>query len=132
MSYECLGKRPLLKTVTLPLKPLVKLCKLQALAVFERCMPQTAPADSPQQTQATAEVVLRHHLCWKHRDLDGVMAHYHPDIQYHDFFQNRVVCFDQLREYLQASMPRDPDEGIEHTDRICTDGDTAFTCSCRC
>ena len=89
-------------------------------------MPQTAPADSPQQTQATAEVVLRHHLCWKHRDLDGVMAHYHPDIQYHDFFQNRVVCFDQLREYLQASMPRDPDEGIEHTDRIRTDGDTAF------
>eukprot|EP01034_Spumella_vulgaris_P007575 gene7575-9656_t len=89
-------------------------------------MPQTVPADSPQQTQATAEVVLRHHLCWKHRDLDGVMAHYHPDIQYHDFFQNRVVCFDQLREYLQASMPRDPDEGIEHTDRIRTDGDTAF------
>ncbi|MGL5999975.1 MAG: helix-turn-helix domain-containing protein [Pseudomonas proteolytica] len=89
-------------------------------------MPQTVPADSPQQTQATADVVLRHHLCWKHRDLDGVMAHYHPDIQYHDFFQNRVVCFDQLREYLQASMPRDPDEAIEHTDRIRTDGDTAF------
>ena len=50
----------------------------------------------------------------------------HPDIQYHDFFQNRVVGYAQLREYLQASMPREADEAIEHTDRIRADGDTAF------
>ncbi|KAA0943549.1 helix-turn-helix domain-containing protein [Pseudomonas sp. ANT_H14] len=70
-------------------------------------MPDTVPDDTHQQTQATGEIVLRHHLCWKRRDLDGVMAHYHPDIQYNDFFQNRVVGFAELREYLRASMPRD-------------------------
>ena len=54
------------------------------------------------------------------------MAYYHPEIQYHDFFQNRVVGYAELREYLQASMPREADEAIEHTDRIRADGDTAF------
>ena len=33
--------------------------------------------DGPQQTRATGETVLRYHLCWKHRDLEGVMALYH-------------------------------------------------------
>ncbi|MFC6296661.1 helix-turn-helix domain-containing protein [Pseudomonas sp. CCM 7893] len=89
-------------------------------------MPDIAPDDDSQQTQATGEIVLRHHLCWKRRDLEGVMAYYHPAIQYHDFFQNRVVGFDELREYLHASMPRGPDEAIEHSDRIRVDGDTAF------
>ncbi len=79
-----------------------------------------------QQTQATRDLVLRHHLCWRHRDLEGVMSFYHPDIQYHDFFQNRVVGHAELREYLHASMPREADEAIEHTDRIRADGDTAF------
>ncbi|MGH8452375.1 helix-turn-helix domain-containing protein [Pseudomonas sp.] len=89
-------------------------------------MPDIAPADDCQNTHATGELVLRHHLCWRHRDLDGVMSYYHPDIQYHDFFQNRVVGHAELREYLQASMPRGPDEAIEHIDRIRADGDTAF------
>jgi len=89
-------------------------------------MPQTAPDDDCQHTQATGDLVLRHHLCWRHRDLDGVMSYYHPHIQYHDFFQNRVVGYAGLRAYLQASMPRGPDEAIEHMDRIRADGDTAF------
>ncbi|MCX7080956.1 MAG: helix-turn-helix domain-containing protein [Pseudomonas sp.] len=82
--------------------------------------------DGPLQTQATGETVLRYHLCWKHRDLDGVMALYHPDIQYNDFFQNRVFGLDELREYVRSSMPRDPDEALEHSDRIRLDGNTAF------
>jgi AraC-like DNA-binding protein/ketosteroid isomerase-like protein len=126
MSYKSLGKRPLVETVNWPLKAPEKFGKLQRLAAVERSMPDIAPDDASQQTQATGELVLRHHLCWKHRDLDGVMAYYHPDIQYHDFFQNRVVGFDELRDYLRASMPRGPDEAIEHTDRIRADGDTAF------
>ncbi|MFC6336616.1 helix-turn-helix domain-containing protein [Pseudomonas sp. CCM 7891] len=89
-------------------------------------MADIAPEDDSLQTQATGELVLRHHLCWRRRDLDGVMAYYHPGIQYHDFFQNRVVGFDDLRDYLRASMPRAPDEAIEHSDRIRVDGDTAF------
>jgi ketosteroid isomerase-like protein len=38
--------------------------------------------DGPEQTQATAATVMRYHLSWKHRDLDRVMALYHPDVQY--------------------------------------------------
>lgn len=89
-------------------------------------MLKPATDDGPQQTRATGETVLRYHLCWKHRDLDGVMALYHPDIQYNDFFQNRVLGLDQLREYVRSSMPRDPDEALEHSDRIRLDGNTAF------
>ena len=66
-------------------------------------MPNIAADDDRPHTQATSDVVLRHHLCWRHRDLDGVMSYYHPDIQYHDFFQNRVIRYAELREYLQAS-----------------------------
>ncbi len=82
--------------------------------------------DSPEQTDITRDVVLRYHLCWKYRDLDGVMALYHPDVEYHDFFQNRVLHLDELREYVRATMPRDPEEALEHSDRIRMDGDTAF------
>ncbi|QJI37134.1 helix-turn-helix domain-containing protein [Pseudomonas sp. ADAK13] len=85
-----------------------------------------ADDDGPLQTQATGETVMRYHLCWKHRDLDGVMALYHPDIQYHDFFQNRVMGLDELREYIRDSMPRNPGEALEHSDRIRLDGNTAF------
>lgn len=86
----------------------------------------SAHDDGPLQTQATGETVLRYHLCWKHRDLDGVMALYHPDIQYNDFFQNRILGLSELREYVRSSMPRDPDEALEHSDRIRLDGNTAF------
>ncbi|MGY2167020.1 helix-turn-helix domain-containing protein [Pseudomonas gingeri] len=82
--------------------------------------------DGPAQTRATGETVLRYHLCWKHRDLDGVMALYHPDIQYHDFFQNRLLGLADLREYVRVSMPRESDEALEHSDRIRLDGNTAF------
>ncbi|MHC8366787.1 helix-turn-helix domain-containing protein [Pseudomonas sp. ZT5P21] len=85
-----------------------------------------ADDDGPLQTQATSETVMRYHLHWKHRDLDGVMALYHPDVQYNDFFQNRVMGLDELREYVRSSMPRDPDEALEHSDRIRLDGNTAF------
>jgi len=105
------------------LKPLAKFGKLR-LFLFEK--PMSAPDDGPLHTQATGETVMRYHLCWKHRDLDGVMALYHPDIQYNDFFQNRTLGLEELREYVRASMPRAPDEALEHSDRIRLDGNTAF------
>jgi AraC-like DNA-binding protein len=85
-----------------------------------------ADDDGPLQTKATGETVMRYHLRWKHRDLDGVMALYHPEVQYNDFFQNRVMGLAELREYVRSSMPRDPDEALEHSDRIRLDGNTAF------
>ncbi|VVO44924.1 helix-turn-helix domain-containing protein [Pseudomonas fluorescens] len=85
-----------------------------------------ADDDGPLQTQATGETVIRYHLRWKHRDLDGVMALFHPDVQYNDFFQNRVMGLDELHDYVSSSMPRDPDEALEHSDRIRLDGNTAF------
>ena len=69
---------------------------------------------------------MRYHLSWKHRDLDSVMALYHPDIQYHDFFQNRVIGLDELREYVRVSMPRNPTKRLSIRDRIRLDGNTAF------
>ena len=82
--------------------------------------------DGPEQTPLTADTVLRYHLCWKRRDLDGVMELYHPDIQYHDFFQNRVLGYQELRDYVRACLPHEAGEDIVHSDRIRVDGCTAF------
>lgn len=82
--------------------------------------------DGPAQTPVTADTVLRYHLCWKHRDLDGVMALYHSDVEYHDFFQNRVIGHAELREYVRVCLPREAGEDIIHSDRIRVDGCTAF------
>ncbi len=88
-------------------------------------MTQPIP-DGPAQTPLTADTVLRYHLCWKHRDLDGVMALYHPDVEYHDFFQNRVLGYRELRDYVRACLPHEAGEDIVHSDRIRVDGCTAF------
>lgn len=84
----------------------------------------TFPAD-PSSTQ-THEVVVRYHEAWKRRDLDSVMALYHPAIEYNDFFQNRTIDYSQLRDYLAASMPVGSEEFQIYTDRLRIDGDTAF------
>lgn len=89
-------------------------------------MTATTLPDGPEQTPLTADIALRYHLCWKHRDLDGVIALYHPDVQYHDFFQNRVLGFDELRDYVRACLPHEAGEDIVHSDRIRVDGCTAF------
>lgn len=74
----------------------------------------------------THEVAVRYHHAWKRRDLDGVMALYHPTVEYNDFFQNRSIEFTQLRDYLGASMPVGSQELQIYTDRLRIDGDTAF------
>ena len=76
--------------------------KLGTLCFFTFEPPMPAPDDGPENTRATGETVMRYHLCWKHRDLDGVIALYHPDIQYHDFFQNRVLGYAELRDFFYA------------------------------
>lgn len=82
--------------------------------------------DDAQQTERTRDVILRYHLSWKHRDLEAVLALYHPDIEYNDFFQQRCMRLAELREYVQANLPRQPGEALEHNDRIRIDGHTAF------
>ena len=42
----------------------------------------TSLPDGPTQTPITADTVLRYHHCWMRRDLDGVMALYHPCLLY--------------------------------------------------
>lgn len=74
----------------------------------------------------THDVAVRYHQAWKRRDLDGVMALYHPAIEYNDCFQNRTVEYAHLREYLAASMPVGSHELQVYTDRLRIDGDTAF------
>nr|WP_314487985.1 nuclear transport factor 2 family protein [uncultured Pseudomonas sp.] len=88
----------------------------------------TAPLlrDGPEQTPLTADVVMRYHLSWKHRDLDAVMALYHPQVRYHDYFQNRVLDYVQLRDYVKVCLPHHAGEDIVHSDRIRVDGCKAF------
>lgn len=74
----------------------------------------------------THQVAVRYHHAWKRRDLDAVMALYHPAVEYNDFLQNRALDYGQLRAYLGTSMPRGSQELQTYTDRLRVDGDTAF------
>ncbi|WP_174875146.1 AraC family transcriptional regulator [Vogesella oryzae] len=74
----------------------------------------------------TYQAVLRYHLAWRQRDLDAILACYHPDIAYHDHLQNRVFTLAELRDYVQAALPAGSNEHLAHSDRIRVDGDTAF------
>lgn len=82
--------------------------------------------DGPEQTERTRETILRYHLSWRCRDLEAVMALFHPDIEYNDFFQQRSMHLGELREYVEDNLPRRPGEMLEHVDRIRIDGHTAF------
>ena len=66
-------------------------------------LPTTATFQADPSSTQTHDVAVRYHHAWKRRDLDAVMALYHPDIEYNDFFQNRSIEHSQLREYLAAS-----------------------------
>ena len=66
-------------------------------------MSSAEPVDSAL-SASTRAVVLRYHQCWKYRDLDGVLALYHPEVEYHDFFQNRLFCLAQLRDYVGDAL----------------------------
>lgn len=89
-------------------------------------LPTTATFQADPSSTQTHEVAVRYHLAWKRRDLDAVMALYHPAIEYNDFFQNRSIEHSQLRDYLAASMPVGSQELQIYTDRLRIDGDTAF------
>ena len=84
------------------------------------------PADHQALTEATRAVVLRCHEAWLRRDVAGVLACYHPDIDYVDYSQNLVLRLPALRDYVAASMPGEAQADLRHIDRIRADGDTAF------
>lgn len=89
-------------------------------------MDETCPCDDERATASTRAIIQHYHKSWKQRDIDAVMALYHPDIEYNDFFQNRTLRLEELRSYVLATMAGRPDERLEHVDRIRVDGDTAF------
>ena len=89
-------------------------------------LPTTAHYQSDPASAATHAVILRYHQAWKSRDLDAVLALYHPDLVYHDFLQNRRIERTQLRAYLASSLPVSAEELQEYTDRLRIDGDTAI------
>ena len=82
--------------------------------------------DDAAQTERICATIMRYHLSWKHRDLEAVLALYHPEIEYHDFFQQRCMRLGELRRYVEDNLPRRPGELLEHVDRIRIDGHTAF------
>lgn len=89
-------------------------------------MNQPPTPDSQGFLPATHQVVLRYHQAWKQRNLEDILALYHPEISYHDFLQNRVFRQAELHDYVLASLPQGEQDRLEHVDRIRVDGDTAF------
>ena len=80
--------------------------------------------DTAQQIrQQTLAVVKQYHLAWRERDLEGILGCYHPDIQYHDFFQNKVFTQADIKGYIRSSLPC---AELVHIAPIRADGDTAF------
>ena len=79
-----------------------------------------------QQSQQTLDIVTRHHQCWLQGDIDGILALYHPDIRYFDYFNNVEITSAELREYLSFTLPDPKNVKLTHTDKIRVDGDTAF------
>lgn len=77
-------------------------------------------------SEQTHAVVLSYHRAWKRRDLDALMALFHPAVIYHDVFQNRRLPHAALRDYLAACMPQG-EQGLQtYTDRLRVDGDVAI------
>lgn len=74
----------------------------------------------------THALVLRYHQAWHRRDIEAVLALLDPQVEYTDFFQGRSIAPDELRTYLQSSMPATGDENQLYCDRLRVDGDTAF------
>ena len=79
-----------------------------------------------EETERTREVVTRYHQCWMNRDIEGVLALFHPEVHYCDFFNDLEIPAAELPNYVRTAMPRSPQHRIEHIDRIRADGDTAF------
>ncbi|MBA4245956.1 AraC family transcriptional regulator [Ectopseudomonas hydrolytica] len=82
--------------------------------------------DDTAQTERTRQIIQRYHLSWKQRDLEAVLALYHPQVEYNDFYQQRSMQLAELRAYVAGNLPRHPGESLEHFDRIRIDGHTAF------
>lgn len=79
-----------------------------------------------QRRAETLRIVTQHHQCWIAGDLEGVLALYHPNIRYFDFFNNIEITADELRDYVAFSLPVHNRVTITHNDRIRVDDDTAF------
>ena len=94
--------------------------------VSRRVTRSASLAEDEALTEATRAVVQRCHEAWARRDAAGVLACYHPAIEYFDFFQNLVLTFPDLQDYVSRSMPSGPASYLHHRDRIRADGDTAF------
>ncbi|TBU95846.1 AraC family transcriptional regulator [Phytopseudomonas dryadis] len=88
-------------------------------------MPTLQPAPAPSEA-ITREVVERYHALWIAKDGDGLMAMFHPQIEYFDFFNNQQIPLRQLHHYVCQSFPQGPSQHITYTDQIRVAGDTAF------
>ena len=44
-----------------------------------------------EETERTREVVTRYHQCWMNRDVEGVLAMFHPQVQYCDFYNDLEI-----------------------------------------
>ena len=79
-----------------------------------------------EKSQQTLNIVKQHHQCWLQGDIEGILALYHPEMRYFDYFNNVEITTKELRDYLAFILPDPKQVNLEHTDQIRVDGDTAF------
>lgn len=85
-----------------------------------------ADGGQPGRDAGTHRVVQAYHQAWQRRDVAAIVALYHPEIEYHDLLQNRILRRGELETYVRASLPAGDGGRLVHSDRIRVDGDTAF------
>ncbi|WP_437880087.1 helix-turn-helix domain-containing protein [Pseudomonas sp. LRF_L74] len=83
-----------------------------------------------QVTRRTRAVITRYHKAWVERDIEAILALYHPELEYYDFFNNLQLSYADMADYIRTGMPRSEEHRLEHIDRIRVDGDTAFIQYC--
>lgn len=82
--------------------------------------------DTSAQTELTLNTVKQYHSAWKKKDVKGILAMFHDDVQYHDFSLNKVIRKKELEQYILSSLPNHSHESLNHVDRIRADGHTAY------
>lgn len=82
--------------------------------------------DHPTLSKTTLMVIQSYHKAWMEKDVDKILSFYHQDLEYHDLSLNRVFTIDNVKDYVESSIPKNNQESLTHIDRIRADGHTAF------
>ena len=74
---------------------------------------------------ATRAVVNSHNQAWASGELRAVLAHYHPQLCWHDHYAGLSYHGASLRDHVQRVLARSKLDSLRYLDAVCADGDTA-------